>query len=153
MPSTAWTRWPTVPSPRSSAASSWCCRPAMNRCAGVCSAGSRPSTTDGCAGRHRPCDWSPEVQWMLYGANGYTGRLVLREAVARGLRPVLAGRNAEALAELGREYGLPVRDFPLDDPGVVRSALDGIGLVLHCAGPFSATSAPMLGGCLAAGAH
>lgn len=93
------------------------------------------------------------MQWMLYGANGYTGRLVLREAVARGLRPVLAGRNAEALAELGREYGLPVRAFPLDDPGVVRSALDGIGLVLHCAGPFSATSAPMLEGCLAAGAH
>lgn len=93
------------------------------------------------------------MQWMLYGANGYTGRLILREAVARGLRPVLAGRNAEALAELGREYGLPVRAFPLQDEALVRSALDGVGLVLHCAGPFSATAAPMLEGCLATGAH
>ena len=36
--------------------------------------------------------------FLLYGATGYTGRLIAREAVARGLRPILAGRNAAALA-------------------------------------------------------
>jgi short subunit dehydrogenase-like uncharacterized protein len=27
--------------------------------------------------------------WMLYGARGYTGRLIAREAVLRGLAPIL----------------------------------------------------------------
>jgi short subunit dehydrogenase-like uncharacterized protein len=91
--------------------------------------------------------------WMIYGANGYTGRMVVAEAVRRGLRPVLAGRNADELAALARPHGLPVRAFALDDPLAVRTSLGGIDLVLHCAGPFSATSAPMLEGCLAVGAH
>lgn len=91
--------------------------------------------------------------WMVYGANGYTGRLVVEEAVRRGLRPVLAGRNAAALAELAAPHGLPVRAFGLDDPQVVRQSLHGMGGVLHCAGPFSATCAPMLEGCLAERVH
>lgn len=93
------------------------------------------------------------MQWMIYGANGYTGKLLVEEAVRRGLRPVLAGRSAEALKALAAPHGLPVRAFPLDDAASLRSALDGIGLVLHCAGPFSATCAPMLEACLDVGAH
>ena len=30
---------------------------------------------------------------LLYGVTGYTGRLILEEAIARGLRPLLSGRN------------------------------------------------------------
>lgn len=93
------------------------------------------------------------MQWMIYGANGYTGELIAREAVRRGLAPVLAGRSAAKLQPLADELGLPLRAFALDDAAAVRRGLDGIGLVLHCAGPFSATSAPMIEGCLAAGAH
>ena len=37
-------------------------------------------------------------KWMIYGANGYTGRLVVAEAVKRGLKPVLAGRSTEVVA-------------------------------------------------------
>ena len=92
-------------------------------------------------------------QWMIYGANGYTGRLVAREAVQRGLAPVLAGRNADALEQLGTELQLPWRAFALDDPTAVRNGISGMALVLHCAGPFSQTAAPMLEGCLAEGAH
>ena len=92
------------------------------------------------------------MQWMIYGANGYTGRLIAQEAKARGLAPVLAGRS-DAVAALAQELGLAHRRFDLADPDAVRAGLDGIGLVLHCAGPFSATCAPMLEGCLAAGAH
>jgi len=90
---------------------------------------------------------------MIYGANGYSGELIAREAATRGMTPILAGRSVDKLAPLGRELGLPVRVFALDDPAAVDKGLDGVGLVLHCAGPFSATSAPMLGACLRRGAH
>ena len=44
--------------------------------------------------------------WLLYGANGYTGELVAREAWRRGLSPVLAGRRREPVEALARELGL-----------------------------------------------
>jgi len=91
--------------------------------------------------------------WMIYGANGYTGELAAREAVARGLRPVLAGRNARAVAELALELGLDSRAFALDDPAAAAHGVAGMAAVLHCAGPFVRTSRPMVDACLAAGAH
>jgi short subunit dehydrogenase-like uncharacterized protein len=91
--------------------------------------------------------------WILYGANGYTGELAAREAVRRGLAPILAGRNAPALEALGRELGLPVRVFGLDDPAALRQGIAGAAAVLHCAGPFVRTSAPLVAACLAGRAH
>lgn len=90
---------------------------------------------------------------MIYGANGYTGALIARQAVADGQQPILAGRNAAAVGALAGELGLEQRVFGLDDPAEVVRQLEDVELVLHCAGPFSATSAPMIDGCLAAGAH
>ena len=75
------------------------------------------------------------MKWMIYGANGYTGQLAAEEAARRGLKPVLAGRNADALEALGKRLKLPVRIFALDNPAAVRAGLKGVGLVLHCAGP------------------
>ncbi|HVG06288.1 MAG TPA: saccharopine dehydrogenase NADP-binding domain-containing protein [Thermoanaerobaculia bacterium] len=89
----------------------------------------------------------PEI-WMIYGANGYTGELAAREAAGRGLKPVLAGRNAEAVGALASELGLPHRVFGLEAP-----QLEGVSAVLHCAGPFVRTSRPMVEACLSAGAH
>jgi short subunit dehydrogenase-like uncharacterized protein len=86
--------------------------------------------------------------WMIYGANGYTGELIAREAVRRGERPVLAGRSAEKIEALAKELGCESRVFDLKHP-----SLSGIALVLHCAGPFVHTSAPMVQACLDAGAH
>lgn len=91
-------------------------------------------------------------KWMIYGANGYTGELIAREARRRGESPVLAGRGAH-VAGLANELGFEHRVFDLEDNYQVAKQLDGISLVLHCAGPFSATSAPMIEGCLQAGAH
>jgi short subunit dehydrogenase-like uncharacterized protein len=93
------------------------------------------------------------MDWMIYGAAGYTGELIAREAKARGLSPVLAGRSAEKLAPLARELGLPQRIFELTTPSEIAPHLDGIGLLLHCAGPFAATSRPMLGACLQTKTH
>jgi short subunit dehydrogenase-like uncharacterized protein len=91
--------------------------------------------------------------WMIYGANGYTGELAAREAVARGLSPVLAGRNAESVGALARELGLEHRAFALDDSGALARGIEGMAAVLHCAGPFVRTSRAMVAACLAARAH
>jgi short subunit dehydrogenase-like uncharacterized protein len=93
------------------------------------------------------------MTWMIYGANGYTGELIAREAVQRGLSPILAGRNAEAVGRLARELGLQSRVFSLNDPQGTAAELYGVKAVLHCAGPFVHTSAPMVAACLATGAH
>lgn len=91
---------------------------------------------------------------MIYGANGYTGRLIAREAARRGLEPLLAGRNAGEIAALARELGMPQRVFALDGAASdTARRLDGVDVVLHCAGPFSRTAAPMLDACLAARTH
>lgn len=92
------------------------------------------------------------MNWMIYGANGYTGELIAREAQRRGLKPILAGRSRGKLEPLARELGLDVLSFALDAAAAARG-LDGVGLVLHCAGPFSATAAPMMEACLATRTH
>ena len=51
--------------------------------------------------------------WMIYGANGYTGELIAREAVSRGLKPVLAGRTAAKVEPLAASLGLQARVFDL----------------------------------------
>jgi len=91
--------------------------------------------------------------WLLYGANGYTGELVARLAAARGHRPILAGRTADAVCALSDELGLERRLFSLDAPARIDEALAGMSLVLLCAGPFSRTSRPMADACLRTRTH
>lgn len=91
--------------------------------------------------------------WVLYGANGYTGALIAEKAAAEGMRPVLAGRNGPAVSKLAERLGLEHRVFDLADPDAVARNLEGAALVLHTAGPFSATSKPMLDACLRGRVH
>ena len=90
---------------------------------------------------------------LVYGAYGYTGKLVVAEAVATGLRPVLAGRNAGALAAVAAPHGLAHRAASLDDQRALDAALEGVRVVLHCAGPFVRTSRLMVDACLRRGVH
>jgi short subunit dehydrogenase-like uncharacterized protein len=101
-------------------------------------------------------DPSPAVRpraWILYGANGYTGRLIAVEAARRGLRPVLAARSREKVEPLAAGLGLEWRSFPLDSPEGIAREIAGATAVLNCAGPFSATAAQTMDACIAAGAH
>lgn len=96
---------------------------------------------------------STRRQWMVYGANGYTGRLIAKRAVALGMKPVLAGRNRDEVRALADGLGLTFRVFALEQPKRVEEGLDGMALVLHSAGPFSITAAPMIEACLSTGTH
>ena len=93
------------------------------------------------------------LRWMIYGANGYTGRLIAEEAARRGLKPLLAGRDPHAIRSLAAELDCPSRVFQLDDVGAISTHLADLKAVLHCAGPFSATARPMIDACLKAGTH
>ena len=91
--------------------------------------------------------------FLIYGATDYTGQLITEHAVERGLNPVLAGRRDDAVHALADRLGLRHRVFGLEDRRALLRGLDGMTAVLHAAGPFSATSAPMAEACIAAGVH
>jgi short subunit dehydrogenase-like uncharacterized protein len=87
-------------------------------------------------------------RFLIYGANGYTGELITRYAVERGMKPLLAGRNAIAIEELAKKHHLDYRVFALDETARLDAALQEVDMVLHCAGPFSITSRTMVEACL-----
>jgi short subunit dehydrogenase-like uncharacterized protein len=94
-----------------------------------------------------------DKDFLLYGANGFVGRVIARKAIERGLKPVLAGRNESEIGDLARKLDLEFRIFLLEDEGAVYKALDDTAVVLHCAGPFMSTYDSMVKSCLRAGTH
>lgn len=92
-------------------------------------------------------------RFLIYGANGYTGALIAEEAARRGLRPVLAGRNRDALDAVAQRLKLTRRVFELANAGEVARHLGDIDLLLNCAGPFSHTAANLLDVCLQTTTH
>jgi short subunit dehydrogenase-like uncharacterized protein len=90
---------------------------------------------------------------LIYGSYGYSGDLITRRAIERGLSPILAGRDVNALRRQAEVLALEYRVAPLNDPAALHTALHGVGAVLHCAGPFIHTSRPMVDACVQAGAH
>jgi short subunit dehydrogenase-like uncharacterized protein len=91
--------------------------------------------------------------FLIYGANGYTGELITRFAAERGLKPIIAGRNERAITQIAEAYGLEYRVFSLDESGKLDAALGEVATVLHCAGPFSLTSRQMGEACLRTKTH
>ena len=85
---------------------------------------------------------------LIYGATGYTGKLIAKTASEAGARPILAGRNLEKVKRVAEPLGLAARAFDLAKPSGIDAGLKDIAVVLCVAGPFSATSRPMADACL-----
>jgi saccharopine dehydrogenase (NAD+, L-lysine-forming) len=90
---------------------------------------------------------------LIYGATGFTGRLVAERARAMGLDVVLAGRDPARLRALAGPLDLPWRAAALDDSAALDAALAGMRAVLHVAGPYAETARPMLDACLRSRVH
>ncbi|WP_227981377.1 saccharopine dehydrogenase family protein [Nocardia spumae] len=91
---------------------------------------------------------------VLFGATGYTGRLTAEALLAGGAAPVLAARNAGALATLAADLGgaeTAVAD--VGDPDSVRRLLGGGDVLVTTVGPFLRYGGPALAAALGAGAH
>ncbi len=87
---------------------------------------------------------------IVYGANGYTGKLIVDAALRAGLKPVVAGRRREAVEPLAAAWGLNSLCFSLDDATSAAHLLEPYAALILAAGPFSKTSAPALEACLRA---
>lgn len=87
--------------------------------------------------------------WLLYGAYGYTGALIAREAAKTGIPLLLSGRREEPLKALAEPLHMPWRQVSLTDHAQLVATLESCAGVLNCAGPFERTAAPMIEACLA----
>jgi short subunit dehydrogenase-like uncharacterized protein len=92
-------------------------------------------------------------QFLIYGATGYTGRLMAHMAKEQGLNPILSGRNAKKLKAVAEPLGLEYKVVDLAEKELLDRALTDMTCVLHMAGPFSTTSRPMLEACIRKGVH
>lgn len=90
---------------------------------------------------------------LVYGATGYTGTLIARMARRMGVSVTLAGRNEAKLSVLAAETGYRHSVFDLDGSPTLLERVAAHDVVLHAAGPFSKTAAPMVEACLAGGTH
>lgn len=87
-------------------------------------------------------------KFIIYGAYGYTGSLIVELAVSKGLKPTVAGRNLELVKALAEKHDLPYLCFAFDDQKAWDKALEDQDLLLNCAGPFSITIKEILSACI-----
>jgi saccharopine dehydrogenase (NAD+, L-lysine-forming) len=91
---------------------------------------------------------------VVYGATGFTGRLVCAELARRKASFAIAGRDPEKLGALAASAGGPeVIRAPLDDAAALVKMAGRARVVLDCAGPFARLGKPVQDAALAAGAH
>ena len=91
--------------------------------------------------------------FLLYGANGYTGKLIAKYAAQYGLNPVLAGRREEAIKPLAAELNLSYKVIDINNTSQIKAALHEVKVVVHAAGPFADTARQMIDACLQTGTH
>ena len=90
---------------------------------------------------------------LIYGVNGYTGKLILERALQKGLNPIIAGRNKGQIEQIAQQLHVESRAFALDDISVISKNLEDIDVVIHAAGPFVFTFKPMLEACIKSKTH
>ena len=89
---------------------------------------------------------------ILYGASGYTGRLIAAQLDELD-DLVLAGRDAAKVQAVAGPLGREWIAFDLSDPEENAAALAGAAILLNAAGPFDRTAGPLIDACLATGTH
>jgi short subunit dehydrogenase-like uncharacterized protein len=92
----------------------------------------------------------------VYGASGYTGKLVVAELARRDIPMVLVGRNVDRLRQAADRAGVPnpeLRVAVLDDPAALAGAFRDSAAVINTAGPFTLLGEPVIRAALAAGSH
>ncbi|WP_424961518.1 saccharopine dehydrogenase family protein [Ekhidna sp.] len=90
---------------------------------------------------------------LIYGAYGYTGRLIVKECLKQGIKPIIAGRNPEKAMTFANKHGLEYDVFEVDERAKLENWLRRGDVVIHCGGPFIHTAKSMVQACLATDTH
>jgi short subunit dehydrogenase-like uncharacterized protein len=92
---------------------------------------------------------------VVFGATGYTGRLVAEAMVERGMRPVLAARSRDKLETLAGELGggLETEVADVSDPPSVSALVERGDVLVTTVGPFARWGGPAAAAATTTGAH
>ena len=99
-----------------------------------------------------------EFDVIVYGATGFTGRLVAEYLAGRESEPItwaMAGRSLEKLKTVREEISAPT-DTPLivadaDDPASLKAMAEGARVVITTVGPYQKYGEPLVKACVEAG--
>ncbi|HET8673921.1 MAG TPA: saccharopine dehydrogenase NADP-binding domain-containing protein, partial [Thermoleophilaceae bacterium] len=74
---------------------------------------------------------------VVFGATGYTGRLVVEALAGRGVQPILAARNRSALEEMAASFGgLDTAVADVARPETVHALVERGDVLVSTVGPF-----------------
>jgi len=92
---------------------------------------------------------------LVFGATGYTGRLVAEALEALGRTYIIAGRNRQALERLSAELAShpEVRIADAGDSASLSTAMAGIRAVVSTVGPFRRLGLPVVRAAVNLGVH
>ncbi len=89
----------------------------------------------------------------IYGAYGYTGRIIVDELLKNGIKPLVAGRNPEKLSAFAKRHQLEAKTLEVSDKQRIIQWLTNADILIHCGGPFIHTAKEMAEACLASNTH
>lgn len=85
---------------------------------------------------------------LIYGATGYTGRLITARLRKSHSKPVIAGRSPQRVQALAAQLGVTGWVMTPDDPSTLDEALGDVGVLINAASPFALTAPPLIQSCL-----
>ncbi|MBG6233809.1 short subunit dehydrogenase-like uncharacterized protein [Pedobacter sp. CAN_A7] len=90
---------------------------------------------------------------LIYGATGYTGKIIVARAKALHLDFEIAGRDPHKTRQLAAEFEIAYHVFDVNTESAWPKALTNIKVLINAAGPFQFTAAQAMKACLKAGVH
>jgi len=90
---------------------------------------------------------------LIYGATGYTGRLIAGQLRHSRCHLVIAGRTPRRVQALAGELGVTGRAIALAGPQALDQAFDDVDVVINAASPFALTASRLIESCLRTKTH
>lgn len=89
---------------------------------------------------------------IIYGATGYTGRLICEQATRTGLTFTIAGRSEQKLQALASTLEVSYQVFDVNSENLDMH-LQAAKVLLNCAGPFAHTAQKLMEACVRCKTH